>query len=89
MVIGKTCCNTREIGQIRKHTGDNGSQEENYNKLCVSGFKFFFHGIRRFPGQGIESKLQLPAYTTATAMHDPSHLCSYTIAHSNAGSGTQ
>ena len=27
------------------------------------------------PGPGIELELQLPAYTTATAMWDPSHVC--------------
>ena len=27
------------------------------------------------PRLGVESKLQLPAYTTATAMQDPSHVC--------------
>ena len=27
------------------------------------------------PRLGVESKLQLPAYTTATAMWDPSHIC--------------
>ena len=27
------------------------------------------------PGLGIELELQLPAYTTATAMQDLSHLC--------------
>ena len=32
-----------------------------------------------------ESELQLPAYTTATAMQDPSH-ATYTAAQGNAGS---
>ena len=27
------------------------------------------------PRLGVESELQLPAYTTATAMQDPSHVC--------------
>ena len=27
------------------------------------------------PGLGVESELQLPAYTTATAMLDPNHAC--------------
>ena len=27
------------------------------------------------PGLGVESELQLPAYTTATATPDPSHIC--------------
>ena len=28
-----------------------------------------------FPGLGVESELQLQAYTTATAALDPSHIC--------------
>ena len=27
------------------------------------------------PRLGVQSELQLPAYTTATAMQDPSHVC--------------
>ena len=27
------------------------------------------------PGLGVESELQLPAYATATATPDPSHVC--------------
>ena len=38
------------------------------------------------PRLGIESELQLPAYTTATP--DPSRICDYTTAYSNAGSLT-
>ena len=34
----------------------------------------------------VESELQLPAYTTATAMTDPSHICDLHQAHGNAGS---
>ena len=37
---------------------------------------------------GVESELQLLAYTTATATPDPSHVCAYTTAHSNCGSLT-
>ena len=39
---------------------------------------------------GVESELQLLAYTTATAMPDPSQAASatYTTAHGNAGSLT-
>ena len=29
----------------------------------------------KFPRLGVESELQLPAYTTATAMQDLSHVC--------------
>ena len=42
-------------------------------------FIVFFGGshLRRMeiPGLGVQSELQLPAYTTATAMPDPSHIC--------------
>ena len=37
---------------------------------------------------GVESELQLLAYTTATAMWDPSHLFNLHHSHSNAGSET-
>ena len=30
---------------------------------------------KEFPRLGVESELQLPAYATATAMWDPSHIC--------------
>ena len=40
------------------------------------------------PRLGVESELQLPAYTTATAMPDPSNVWDLTTAHSNAGSLT-
>ena len=36
------------------------------------------------PRLGIELELQLPAYTTATATPDPSHILTYTTAHGNA-----
>ena len=36
------------------------------------------------PMLGVKSELQLPAYTTATATQDPSHICN--LHHSNAGS---
>ena len=40
------------------------------------------------PRLGIKSELQLPAYTTATATRDPSHICNLTIAHGNTRSLT-
>ena len=41
------------------------------------------------PGLGVQSELQLPASTTATATLDPSFLCDlYTTAHNNTGSLT-
>ena len=42
---------------------------------------FFFRatpaacGSSRVRGLGVESKLQIPAYATATATQDPSHIC--------------
>ena len=33
------------------------------------------HSIWRFPGQGVQSELQLPTYPIATATPDPSHIC--------------
>ena len=38
------------------------------------------------PRLGVESELQLPAYTTATATPDPSHVCNLHHSHSHAGS---
>ena len=52
--------------------------------FAVFSFSFFgffqglAYGVRRLsevPRPGVESELQLPAYTTATAMLDPSHIC--------------
>ena len=40
------------------------------------------------PRLGVESELQLPAYATATAMTDPSHICDLHHSHSNAKSLT-
>ena len=36
------------------------------------------------PSLGVQSELQLLAYTTATATLDPSTSAAYTIAHGNA-----
>ena len=53
---------------------------------------FFFLGPHlchmEFPWLGVESELQLPAYTTATATWDPSHVCDLHQSswHGNAGS---
>ena len=49
--------------------------------VFVFGFFFFFLLFRvapqhvEVPRRGFESELQLPAYTTATAAQDPSHVC--------------
>ena len=43
-------------------------------------FFFFFSGPHP-PHIGGETELQLPAYTTATAMPDPSHICN--LCHSS------
>ena len=52
---------------------------------------YLFRAVPRHmevPSLGVESELQLPAYATVTATHDPSLVCAYTIAHSNARSLT-
>ena len=38
-------------------------------------FFFFFSGHTEVARLGFQSELQLPAYTPATAMQDPSHIC--------------
>ena len=38
------------------------------------------------PRLGVESELQLPVYTTATATPDPTISATYITAHGNAGS---
>ena len=38
------------------------------------------------PRLGVESELQLPAYTTASAAPDPSHICGLHHSYSNTGS---
>ena len=47
--------------------------------LLIFNFFFFFLGphqwLMEVPRPGIESELQLPAYTTATAKQDLSHVC--------------
>ena len=52
-------------------------------------FSFVFLGPHprhmEVPRLGVQSELQLMAYATATATPDPSHICTYTTAHSNAG----
>ena len=40
------------------------------------------------PRLGVESELQLPAYTTTTETRDPGMSATYTTAHGNAGSLT-
>ena len=50
---------------------------------------FVFLGLHpqhmEVPSLGVESKLQLPAYTTAIATQDPSRDCDYTTAHGSSG----
>ena len=47
-----------------------------YSNFCCTFF-FFFSGPwhLEIPGLGVKSELQLPAYTTATATQDLSHVC--------------
>ena len=62
--------------------------------FCLFFFLFFFFLLFKaapkayVPRLGFQFELQLPAYATTTATPDPSHVCNYTIAHSNAGSLT-
>ena len=59
---------------------------------CCCLLTFVFLGLHlqhmEFPTLGVESELQLLAYSTATAMPDPSLICDLTTAHSSAGSST-
>ena len=49
------------------------------SSIFTSFVLFFFKQLHlrhmEVPGLGVESELQLPAYTTATAMPDPSRIC--------------
>ena len=61
-------------------------KEEWHQKSWIEGeaelfFFFFFLWRLEFPSLGIESELQLPAYATATAMWEPSHV--YHLHHSS------
>ena len=53
---------------------------------------FIFLGLHlrhmEVPRLGVQSELQLPAYTTVTATPDPSCVVTYSIAHGNTGSLT-
>ena len=47
-----------------------------WSKLEFGHQTFFFFGLfRKVPRLGVELELHLQAYTTATAMPDPSHVC--------------
>ena len=57
--------------------------------FCFFFFLLFKAAPKAYvPRLGFQFELQLPAYATTTATPDPSHVCNYTIAHSNAGSLT-
>ena len=61
--------------------------------FCFLGvFLSFFLGLHPWhmevPRLEVESELQLPAHTTATATQDPTPHATYTTAHSNVGSLT-
>ena len=62
------------------HTGGSVSREVRTWLVHFSGFPFvLFLGPRlrhmEVPRLGVKQELQLPAYTTATAMQDLSHVC--------------
>ena len=53
-----------------------------FNTVLVASLLFLFFGFLglhlchvEVPRLGVELELQLPAYTTATATSDPSHIC--------------
>ena len=79
----------------------NTSQDHALKLSLLNLFLFFYFIFLSFvflgplpwhmevPRLGVESELPLPAYTTATATWDQSHVCDlYHIAHGNAGSLT-
>ena len=55
----------------------NDMKAENEGKYTFFFFTFLGPHLwyMEVPSLGVESELQLPAYTTATAMWDPSHVC--------------
>ena len=63
--------------------------------IFLAFFSFFFFGFlgpylwhMEVPRLGVELELQVLAYTTATAMGDPSHICDLHTARGNTGSPT-
>ena len=52
-----------------------------YIFIFIFSFYGCTHGIWRIPSQGVQSELQLPAYTKATEMQDRSHI--YDLHHSS------
>ena len=77
----------------KKERGREGGRKENSKKSVIdlkginSAFIVCFSLFRAAPAAyggshaGIELELQLPAYTTATAMQDPSHI--FDLRHSS------
>ena len=73
-----------------------GTRHTLVNTLLSWSLNFFFFLVflgpylwtMEVPRLGVKSELQLPAYTTATAMPDPNLSAAYAIAHSNTGSLT-
>ena len=63
-----------------------------FTYLFIYLFIYLFLGPHlqhmEIPWVGVESELQLPAGTTATATPDPSHVCDCTTAQDNARSLT-
>ena len=64
---------------LKKGKKKNGAQRPFFLSFFLSFWSFVFLGLHswhmKVPRLGFKWKLQLPAYTTATATQDPSHVC--------------
>ena len=69
--------------------GTSFGSKRNPQKIYNENFFLVFLGLylqhMEVPRLGVEQKLQLLAYTKATAMPDPGYVCDLYTAHSNAG----
>ena len=89
-----TECDTA-ISLLGIYTDKTIIQKDTYTSMFTAVLFFFFFfffwlhpGHLEVPRVGVKLELKLPAYTTATATPDPSHVCNYTTAHGSAGSLT-
>ena len=88
----RTTASSWSMVTLRKGDLEARGEEARVAAWETQGFLSVFLGWQvlhtEVPRVGVESKVQLPAYTTVTAMWDPSHICDYPTAHGNAGSLT-